>query len=59
MLNGESKEFVADESDIHVSDEDLKSFYDNVKLYVSLNLVAKPPFFITLIPSAPSQFSSS
>ena len=30
MLNGESKEFVADESDMHVSDEDLKSFYDNV-----------------------------
>ena len=29
-LNGKSKKFVADASDVHVSDEELKSFDDNV-----------------------------
>ena len=29
-MNGESKEFVANETDMHYSGEDLKDFYDNV-----------------------------
>ena len=29
-LNGKSKKFVADANDVHVSDEELKSFDDNV-----------------------------
>ena len=42
MLNGESKEFVADESDMHVSDEDLKNLYDNVNSAACLSVDTTP-----------------
>ena len=40
-LNGKSKKFVADASDMHVSDEELKSFDDNVNSAkcVSINTI--------------------
>ena len=41
-MNGESKEFVANESDMHVSDEDLKSFYDNVNSAACVRIDTTP-----------------
>ena len=41
-MNGKSKEFVADESDMHVSDEDLKNFYDNVNSAACVSIDTTP-----------------